>query len=47
VITKEEMDKFVASCIEKGWNVRAVTHPKSRQRWYRVPSGRNSYHTVK
>lgn len=32
-IPREEWDRFIASCISKGWTVRAVSHPKSQANW--------------
>ena len=33
--TKADIDRFVSTCIAKGWTVRAITHPKSRANWAR------------
>jgi hypothetical protein len=30
VMTAQEWDWFIKSCIERGWNVSSITHPKSR-----------------
>ncbi len=31
--TKEEMDFFLRACLTKGWTLRVITHPKSRENW--------------
>lgn len=31
--TRHDIDRFVESCISKGWTVRYRTHVKTRARW--------------